>query len=90
MNLTRPEQERKEQEKKDLNQKLIKKTFVNEMRKPKRFAIGRFLIEMFCIFVGLLISDALKIESELLDLVVCILLITITVTIGEIIQEKLN
>ena len=85
-----PEQQQKEQERKDLNRKLLKKTFVNEMRRPKRFVICKFLIDMICIFVGLLISDALKIETELLDLIVCIILIMITLTIGERIQEKLN
>ena len=83
-----PEQQRKEQEQKDLNRKLLKKTFINEMRRPKRFAIYKFLIDIICIFIGLIISDALKIESELLDLIVCIVLIMITLTIGEIVQTK--
>ena len=83
-----------EQERKELNKKLIKQTFVSEIKSRKKEKLVKFVIEFVCLFIAFVVSDLivtiLQIDFWFLDMVVSIIFVMIMLYVTNIVTDKLK
>ena len=83
-----------EKERKELNKKLIKRTFVSEIKSRKKEKLLKIVIDFICLFIAFfaadLVVERLQIDFWLFDMVVSIVFVMIMLFISEIFVEKLK
>jgi len=82
-----------ETERKELNKKLIKKSFLSEMKSQKHI-VRRFIINLIAIFLGLCLSDwvtqSFAINSAPIEMLITVILIVVMEFIAERLVEALS
>lgn len=83
-----------EQQRKELNKKLLKRTFVSEIKSGKKEKILKIVIDFVSLFIAFCIADLiveiLQIDFWLFDMVVSIVFVMIMLFISEIFVKKLK
>lgn len=83
-----------EQERKELNKKLLKRTFVSEIKSGKKEKLIKFVIDFVCLFIAFFVADliieSLQIDFWFFDMIVSIVLAMIMLFISEIFVKKLK
>ena len=81
-----------EQERKELNQKLIKQTFVSEIKSRKKEKLVKFVIEFVCLFIAFVVSDLivtiLQIDFWALDMAISIVFVMVMLYVSKILTNK--
>lgn len=81
-----------EQERKELNKKLLKKTFISEIKSTGTEKNLKIIIYFISLFIALLISDliieSLHIDFVIFDIFITAVIIMVLLFVGEILIEK--
>lgn len=76
-----------ERERKELNKRLLKKTFISDIKSAKKVKLG-YVINFAAIFVGLLLSEWIvarfSIENGFIEIIISVILILLVQFLGEL------
>ena len=83
-----------EQDRKEMNKKLIKRTFVSEIKSKKiEFFLGiviTFICLLIAFFAGNLIVEVLEINSRFFRTIVLVASVVIMTTLADVIKSKIR
>lgn len=83
-----------EQERKELNKRLLKRTFIGEIRNRKKGKKVKVVLDFICYFIAFSVADLidarLQIDFWLLEIVIYIVIAMIMLFVSEIIVEKIK
>lgn len=83
-----------EQERKELNKKLLKRTFVSEIKSEKKEKLLKIVIDCVCLFMAFLVTDLivekLQIDFWLFDMIISVVFAMIMLFVSEIFVKKLK
>ncbi len=83
-----------EQERKKLNKKLLKRTFVSEIKSGKKEKMLKIVIDFVCLFMAFFVADLiverLQIDFWLFDMLISVVFAMIMLFVSEIFVKKIK